>query len=230
MPGPVVKPNLCTNVEPEGRRHSVSGSSCVTDPSTGLPTADCHFTATGPASLDSSIMALPQLEGTDQWCSHADHQDDLPTKHNVMCGGKSVDEVVKKHPDFNGFQPANSSARSSDPPAPTFNVISPIDTEFPYVFVLDFSGSMGGSRVDRMKQGVKRFLEVDAEFDLELPVGIVRFTSSAYIAQDVLPIVDSQSREGLHRKPQKKVLSYLYGWGANTKTWNFLIFCLTSPV
>ena len=54
-----VKPNLCTNVEPEGSQSSLAGGPCLTDQTTGLPGPDCYFTATGPASLQSSIMALP---------------------------------------------------------------------------------------------------------------------------------------------------------------------------
>ena len=68
--GPVseVKPNLCTSLEVEGSQSSVSGGPCLTEESTGLPGPDCYFTATGPSSLQSSIMALPYLPGTDQWC------------------------------------------------------------------------------------------------------------------------------------------------------------------
>ena len=210
--GSEAKPNLCTNVEPEGHKHTKdsTSSSCQTDPSTGLPAADCYFTATGPAALRSSIMAIPGLEGVDQWSSPADNCDDLPNKQNVMCGGKSAGEVVKEHPDFRGFQPA--STIFSTPPAPTFNVISPIDTEFPYVFVLDYSGSMGSAnRENRMELGVKRFLEVDADFDLELPVGIVRFadasSSSTYVAHEISPVVDTQVREGL----KKVILNFTSG-------------------
>ena len=190
-----VKPNLCTNVEPEGSMHSMSGGSCVADQTTGLPQQDCYFTASGPNTLQTSIMALPYLPGASQWCDQTEdkiHNDELPTKHNAMCGGQSVTEVIMKHRDFEGFQP---SKISSPPPHPVFNIISPVDTDSPFVFILDCSGSMSGNKIKRMKQGVKRFLEVDAEYELELPVGLVRFDSSSTIAHEILPVANEAARD-----------------------------------
>ena len=156
--GPVteVKPNLCTNVEPEGSLHSMSGGPCLTG-----QTSDCYFTASGPNTLQSSIMALPYLPGTDQWCDTTEdrvHDAELPTKHNVMCGGLSVMEVVQQHPDFAHFVEGEGADNETDT-TPHFTIIRPDQANNPFVFVLDYSGSMGGhNRLNRMKQGVKRFL------------------------------------------------------------------------
>ena len=45
-----------------------------------------------------------------------------------------------------------------------------------------------------MQQGVKRFLTVDAELDMALPVGLVRLSGKGdtYVAHDIVP-VDSQA-------------------------------------
>ena len=104
-----VKPNLCTNVEPKGSMHTKSGGSCLPDQTTGLPKEDCYFTATGPNTLQTSIMALPYLPGASQWCDQTEdkkHNDELPTKHNALCDGQSVTEVIMKHRDFTEFQPS----------------------------------------------------------------------------------------------------------------------------
>ena len=202
--GPVteVKPNLCTNVEPEGSQSSISGGPCQPDPTTGLPGSDCYFTASGPNTLQSSIMALPYLPGTDQWCDTTEdrvHDAELPTKHNVMCGGLSVMEVVQQHPDFAHFVEGEGADNETDT-TPHFTIIRPDQANNPFVFVLDYSGSMGGhNRLNRMKQGVKRFLTVDAELDMQLPVGVVRFSGSSgkdtYIAHEIVPVADEDVRD-----------------------------------
>ena len=201
--GPVsqVKPNLCTNVEPEGSQSSVWGGPCQTDSTTGLPGADCYFTATGPTSLQSSIMALPYLPGSDQWCDTTEelvHDDEVPTKHNTMCGGLSVMEVVQQHPDFAHF--TGEGGDNETDTTPTFTIIRPDQANNPFVFVLDYSNSMSqNNRLNRMKQGVKRFLTVDAELDMKLPVGVVRFSGQSekdtFIAHEIVPVADEDVRD-----------------------------------
>ena len=202
--GPVseVKPNLCTSLEVEGSQSSVSGGPCLTEESTGLPGPDCYFTATGPSSLQSSIMALPYLPGTDQWCDTTEdliHDAELPTKHNTMCGGLSVMEVVQQHQDFQHFMPGEGGDNETDT-TPHFTIIRPDQANNPFVFVLDYSNSMGtNNRLNRMKQGVKRFLTVDAELDMELPVGVVRFSGKSetdtFIAHEIVPVADEDVRD-----------------------------------
>ena len=57
-----VEPALCTNVRVEGTMVDDRGGECSYDKSTGLPDAHCRFTATGPADLVSSVMAVPYLQ------------------------------------------------------------------------------------------------------------------------------------------------------------------------
>ena len=197
-----VAPNLCTNVEPEGSQSSLAGGPCLTDQTTGLPGPDCYFTASGPATLQSSIMALPYLPGTSQWCDTTEdliHDDELPTKHNAMCGGLSVMEVVQQHPDFAHFVPGEGGNNETDT-TPQFTIIRPEQANNPFVFVLDYSNSMNNAnRLNRMKQGVKRFLTVDAELDMELPVGVVRFSGKSgkdtFIAHEIVPVADEDVRD-----------------------------------
>ena len=33
-------------------------------------------------------------------CTSATHDTNVPTKHNVLCNGKSINEVMTQHPDF----------------------------------------------------------------------------------------------------------------------------------
>ena len=53
--------------------------------------------------------------------------------------------------------------------------------------------------LNRMKQGVKRFMKVDADDALKLPVGIVTFTDTANIVQEIKPVVGTQAREGIKK-------------------------------
>ena len=86
---------------------SINGGSCTTN-SDGMPADDCIFIVDGPSSLKSSVMSVPYFAGNDQWCDLTEeriHHSDIPTKHNNMCDGQSVFEVVRQSPDFDGYQP-----------------------------------------------------------------------------------------------------------------------------
>jgi len=73
------------------------------------------------------------------------------------------------------------------------------------VMVLDFSGSMAWfSRVERLKQAVKRFIQFDIEN--EVPVGVVRFSAissdSTYIVQEITPVTE-ENRNNITDKVDK---------------------------
>jgi len=191
-----VRPNFCTNTEPEGRTLEISGGHCTNNPSTGLPDDDCIFVASGPENLRSSVMAVPYLAGNDQWCDQTearDHDDEIPTKQNAMCDGQSVMEVVMKHPDFSGFQPRINLTGEVDT-TPTFKLIRPSATAA-FSFVLDVSGSMDGDKISRMKQGVRSVMTSNIDYQKNTGIGVVSFSSSADIDHEVVPISTDGARD-----------------------------------
>ena len=190
-----VKPNLCTNVEPEGSSQTVSGEECQTDPVSGLPATDCIFSATLTDGLTSSVMALPYLPGNIHWCDRTEehvHDDELPTKHNTFCAGENVFDVVRRHEDFQNFQPSIDEVNTT----PNFTLLRPGNLAGSFVFVLDNSGSMYGNaeRSERMKKGVERFMLVDVDLNKQFSVGAVKFSKDAQIIHDVVQINDENVR------------------------------------
>ena len=185
---------------------TVEGGECSIDADLNLPSDDCYYVATGPTStLESSVMALPYLPGNDQWCDITEarlHHSDIPTKHNTMCDRKSVFEVVRQSPDFSGYQPLNSTLN-----APDFTILQPSDiNQQAYIFILDYSNSMQNQpkeaaenqrRIARMKRGIKRFMEVEVDLELGLPMGVVSFSSikETRIDQNIIQITNVPSRD-----------------------------------
>ena len=169
------------------------------------PADDCYFRATGPDTLESSVMSLPYLLGNDQWCDLTEerlHHSDIPTKHNTMCGGQSVFEVVRQSQDFEGYEPLNT-----DFIEPDFTILRPSSMrKQPFTFILDYSKSMetqpervtpNQKRIERLKQGIKRFMEVDVDLGLGLPLGVVSFSSveDSKINQEIIFVNDTESRD-----------------------------------
>ena len=100
-----------------GVLESISGGECSINEELNLPNDDCIFVADGPSELVSSVMALPYLSGTGQWCDSTEdklHNADIPTKHNTMCGGSSVLDVVLQSSDFQDYDSTlNISAKGT---------------------------------------------------------------------------------------------------------------------
>ena len=190
----VVKPNLCTNVEPSGTMETVNGEDCEINSENGMPSDDCIFVVDGPSSIESSVMAVPYLDGNDQWCDFTEerlHNSEITTKHNTMCEGLSVFEVVRQSPDFIDYKPLNSTVTE-----PKFTIIQPRGSSEPFTFLLDYSGSMfDNNRRDPMVQGVKRFLEIDVDLEKSLPIGVAEFSNDASIVYQITPIMDEATRE-----------------------------------
>ena len=175
---------------------TLSGDTCGTNSENGMPSDDCIFVVNGPSSLESSVMAVPYLDGNDQWCDITEerlHNSEITTKHNTMCEGLSVFEVVRQSPDFIDYVSLNSTATD-----PKFTIIQPRGSSEPFAFLLDYSGSMydiDNNRRNPMVQGVKRFLEIDIDLEKSLPVGVTEFSNDASIVYPITPIIDEKTRE-----------------------------------
>ena len=172
----------------------ISGETCTIDDLTLLPDDDCFFAVTGPSTLKSSVMGVPYFPGNDQWCDITEerqHQDDIPSKHNTMCNGISTFEVVRRNQDFEDFVPKNDNETDT---TPEFIILQPLPSGQPFISILDYSGSMDGSRINNLKQGFKRFMTYDIDLDLKIPLGVVKFSSrsNTFIAHEIVPI-DSEA-------------------------------------
>ncbi|CAN7989118.1 unnamed protein product, partial [Ixodes hexagonus] len=85
---------------------TTSGQPCVArvDPLTGRPQGDdCHAVPNRTQeSVFSSIMALQTLPNVNQFCDGDEHlhNDEAPSKQNVMCDYRSTWDVISNHADF----------------------------------------------------------------------------------------------------------------------------------
>ena len=87
---------------------------------------------------------------------HLYHDPYRPTKHNLICNGKSVCEVIDQHEDFQYLSPLDLD----NSPDTEFNILTP--EEGRYVMVLDISSSMGSNKVGRPR--ITRLKEVSINF------------------------------------------------------------------
>lgn len=73
-----------------------------TNPHTGFPddSSDCTVTPKENEDITSSMMSHPSLKNSRFFCNKNNHNSRSPNKHNNLCEGKSVSEVIFSHPDF----------------------------------------------------------------------------------------------------------------------------------
>ena len=191
-----ITPNFCTNVELvdyELKDWTTEGE-CQIDQMTGLPNNNCFPVLGQGNAIRSSIMAIPYLIGNDQFCDDTEnlyHQDDIPTKHNDLCKGKSTFTVIKEHEDFNGYL-NNTTIEGRETKFEILRARSGSN----FVMVLDVSGSMmlEFPRLTRLIQSSKRWLEYDLEDGVSL--GITKFSTTASIVAD-MTMVNTGSRPTL---------------------------------
>lgn len=156
-----------------------NGGSCNFDPKTGLPDENCYFYLDGDNNdVHSSYMALTATQNVDHFCESLDgdylHDSQPPTKHNLMCRGRTVWDVIDNGDDFQHGQlkPMNVD----NPPDTKFQVLRPEEGRF--VMVLDCSGSMwqanhGTTRLKRLQKAANDWIKYDVRDDSQ--VGIVSF-------------------------------------------------------
>uniref|UniRef100_A0A147BHD2 Putative calcium activated chlorine channel n=1 Tax=Ixodes ricinus TaxID=34613 RepID=A0A147BHD2_IXORI len=96
----------CTDTPLDLDWKTTSGQQCVAhvDPLTGRPDGDdCHAVPNRTQeNVFSSIMALQTLPNVNQFCDGDEHlhNDEAPSKQNVMCGYRSTWDVISNHADF----------------------------------------------------------------------------------------------------------------------------------
>ncbi|CAG0886062.1 unnamed protein product [Cyprideis torosa] len=83
-------------------------------------------------NVTASLMALPILDSARVFCNQSTHNRLAPTKHNLLCDGRSTWEVIQSHPDLNGLFP---SPTASVPESLDFHIVVPRTHQL--LFVLD---------------------------------------------------------------------------------------------
>ncbi|KAG9350919.1 hypothetical protein JZ751_024808, partial [Albula glossodonta] len=123
-----------------------------------------------------------------KFCNEKNHNRDAPNMQNKMCNFRSTEEVILSDSVDN-----NTAPMQSRPPSPIISVVRKSGRVI--CLVLDVSGSMGGGRILRQRQAATLFLQQIIE-DLSY-VGIVTFTSSASILENLVQINSDADRQRL---------------------------------
>uniref|UniRef100_T1II73 VWFA domain-containing protein n=1 Tax=Strigamia maritima TaxID=126957 RepID=T1II73_STRMM len=169
----------------------------------GLPNENCEFypdmNANGGHSSLMYMHFLPTMEGFCDDTEELQHNSAAPSKHNIMCGGKSTWNVVSNHPDFLND---NNPPRSNLNPKPKFRILQPrIEDGGYFVLVLDVSGSMSGQRIAMLHRAAARFIKTQVPDKSQL--AIVTFSTVPKTLAD-LTLVTPETREVLaDRIPNK---------------------------
>ncbi|XP_027221462.2 calcium-activated chloride channel regulator 4A [Penaeus vannamei] len=188
-----VSPTYCANRELSGElRDDLTNASCsYVD---GLPDANCRFRPNASQAASSSLLGYYHMNSIVEFCdsvfaSEKPHAVLAPSRHNLMCKGRSVWDVMGLHPDFEGG--ANPPATASSPTKVT--VLRPEVVRI--ALVLDYSSGMSDSRrIDKLQRSIKRWIL--REVPDGLFVGIIKFWSHAFPSAE-LTEVTGQSRKDL---------------------------------
>ena len=197
-----LQPNFCTNTESIDYHMEDRGGrgACNYDRETGLPDADCLAVAVASAGggeaprLQSSVMALPYLEGNNQFCDGETYPHDpfLPNKQNLFCGAQSAFDVIRKHPDMEGFQPGQI--------VPDRKVIFQHVVAAPatnYLVLLDDSPSMSlDHRLEHLRHALHRWILHDI-IDERVNVGLATICDKVTVLRYPAPVQEDNRLEFL---------------------------------
>ena len=199
--GDLVLPTATTNAMVRGNWVYANGSRAC-DPTEEMATAAggvrsaCFFRPEGPnEQVSCSLGYLPELASVRSWCEPAQlvSQPLSPTKHNVLCGGRSVLQVIRGHPDF----AKASTVASGDVAANIGHELR--ETEFDvvrqpppeYVILVETSSGMAGvwKWVRKALQNLVRFEMAD-----NARVAIVTFAKEARLEQNLAVLTSERVR------------------------------------
>lgn len=199
----MIHPTSCTE-DLRGWLLNSGGDPCVLNVD-GLPDANCLFYPTTEllgndtdsyVKKKASVMYMPALEIADGFCDDDSedrrHNAFAPSKHNLMCQGRSTWDVVSKHADFLGDR---NPPRDLSSTLPRFRVIQPKKNQrLAFVLVLDISGSMLGRRMELLRAATSRFIKYQlSDF---CTVGMVSFSTASKTLAN-MTAMDEQTRKSL---------------------------------
>ncbi|XP_042891198.1 calcium-activated chloride channel regulator 1-like [Penaeus japonicus] len=150
----------------------------------------------------TSFMALPENPAVTQLCDEGSHDRDVPTRHNLLCGGKSVWEVLRASPDFQNNWDVEGELRESDV---AFRYVR---TQPPKVVLLvdDTDVMIVQKRWEFVRKAVRKVVTYDVPDGYS--VGLVVFDSAAATKYPLTRLTDGATREkvgsSLPRNPSRE--------------------------
>ncbi|CAL8101953.1 unnamed protein product [Orchesella dallaii] len=172
---------------------------------------------------DTSMMSLPLHNSVNEFCDERTHIRTTPTKHNFLCDGKSIWEVMKQHEDFKNMEESNNQQQSGpltnaqpngggsgnsmesstasgstlrsivSAPPPVFSFVTAKSHRI--LFLLDRSRSMNhNNRWSNLRRSLYRmFHHVPSGVEL----GVISYTNKSTVSLP-LAVTTTHNRENLH--------------------------------
>lgn len=147
-------------------------------------------------SARSSLMFAPGLHHVDHFCDASTHDRLSPTKHNALCGRRSVMEVINVHDDFQSAdQNKNNSAAPPAPtPAPSF--VYKRQTLTRYVLVVeDTKDMLVRDSWLFLRTAVRKWANLDLPVNAEAGLVLVNDSSASRLV--AMQALSSQAARGL---------------------------------
>ena len=157
------------------------------------PTADqCYFKHEGPnKQITCSLNYVPFLETVNGWCDKDDSKSEIgPGKHNILCEGRSVSDVIFAHEDFKTR--TRRSVRVNHNLVPVFDIVrQPLPK---YVLLIETSRAMAG-----VWKWVRKAVQNLIKYELpdNSHVAIVTFNSEAVVSHNLTPLTRERVRSRL---------------------------------
>ncbi|KAH7966508.1 hypothetical protein HPB49_016951 [Dermacentor silvarum] len=192
-----VRANVCSDKIAFTAR-TPSGEDCSVCKNNAVP-QNCTVEFHQPAGdlVESSIMFMPYVDNVSEFCVGDNseknrHNAFAPNMQNDLCGSKSAWEVISGNDDFEWF-PFAELGKFNDV---EFQEVQQSNDVVPsMVYVLDVSTSMGGSRLNFVKEVAAR--RVNDLNDGSLNLGIVTFSTSASTKQEMSLVNDITKNHSL---------------------------------
>ena len=138
--------------------------------------------------ISCSISTFPFLSGVKDWCSPEEaFHPASPSKHNILCQGRSVHQVIHSHQDFQAI--SVNAAREIKLGVPQFNIIRQPTPE--YVILLETSYDM-----KNIWKWVRKGLQNLIRFELpeNSRVAIVTFNKEVHVEQTLTRLTSESVR------------------------------------
>ncbi|XP_037803249.1 calcium-activated chloride channel regulator 3A-1-like [Penaeus monodon] len=150
----------------------------------------------------TSLMGLPDDPAVTQLCDEGSHAREAPTRHNLLCGGRSVWEVLRASPDFQNNRDAEGELKESDV---AFRYVRAQPPRI--VLLIDDTDVMNvQKRWEFVRKAVRKVVTYDVPDGHS--VGLVVFDSAAATKYPLTRLTDGATREkvgsSLPRNPSRE--------------------------
>ncbi|KAK3864594.1 hypothetical protein Pcinc_029728 [Petrolisthes cinctipes] len=191
--GVTVKPNYCANQPLQGKYRTSSTEADCDQEVNDVMNNKCRFFPDYLQNATTSVMSQHFVSSITEFCDtrrdgNNDHDPLAPTKHNLVCDGRSVWSVIMEHPDFDDDKRANREN-------PNFLVVR--KTEAKYALLFDTTPSMKvNGNLDWAREAAQQWILNDLREGSQ--VVIIRFGIIISPVKDLTKVTDEASRRALN--------------------------------